>query len=239
VVNKPQRFAQAFRETIVTQMTEFNLLGIQQEIKRDVGARMLNKESNRAKALKFDWEYFDGPRTQGYGGYSYDGRWKPIAKRLIERYSLTPSSRIIDVGAAKGFLMKDLQDSLPGLTVWGLDISNYAITHCHPDVEGRIVLGSCETLPWPDGYFDAAVAINTIHNLEHNLCVQALKELQRVSSKGKTFVQVDAYRNKAERELFEAWMLTAKTYCTPDEWLRLFEEADYKGDYYWTILELQ
>ena len=60
-----------------------------------------------------------------------------------------------------------------------------------------------------------------------------------MAPQGKTFVQVDAYRNEAERDLFEAWMLTAKTYCRPEEWLKLFSEAGYTGDYYWTILELQ
>ena len=218
-------------------MSEFNLLGTQQEIKRDVRAIMVGKEGNRALALKFDWEYFDGPRTQGYGGYAYDGRWRAVAERLIERYALTSQSRVLDVGAAKGFLMKDLQDALPGLEVWGIDISRYAIDHCHPDVAGRIVLGSCEHLPWPDRFFDAAVAINTIHNLDPEGCLSALEELTRVAAPGKTFVQVDAYRNEAERELFEAWMLTAKTYCTPDQWHALFAEAGYAGDYYWTILE--
>lgn len=219
-------------------MAEYNLLGVQQNIKRDVNARMLDKDWNRAKALKFDWEYFDGPRTQGYGGYVYDGRWRPVAERIIERYGLTATSRVLDVGAAKGFLMKDLQDALPGLEVWGIDISRYAIDHCHPDVAGRLVLGSCDALPWDDGYFDAALAINTIHNLDREGCLMALRELGRVAA-GKTFVQVDAYRNEAERDLFEAWMLTAKTYCRPEEWLKLFNEAGYMGDYYWTILELQ
>ena len=221
-------------------MGEFNLLGIQQKIKRDVRARMIDKEQNRAKALKFDWEYFDGPRTQGYGGYVYDGRWRPVAERIIERYGLTSGSRLLDVGAAKGFLMKDLQDALAGLEVWGIDVSRYAIEHSRPEVAGRIVLGSCDELPWPDRFFDAAVAINTIHNLERDRCVITLKELNRVvATPAKTFVQVDAYRNESERELFEAWMLTAKTYCTPDEWHALFAEAGYVGDYYWTILECE
>jgi hypothetical protein len=32
-------------------------------------------------------------------------------------------------------------------------------------------------------------------------------------------------------------MLTARTYCLPEEWLALFREAGYQGGYYWTILE--
>jgi len=98
--------------------------------------------------------------------------------------------------------------------------------------------GSCDALPWPDGHFDAVLAINTIHNLERSGCLQALRELQRVAAPGQAFVQVDAYRDEAELEHFEAWMLTAKTYCKPEEWIAMFAEAGYTGDYYWTILEV-
>jgi hypothetical protein len=51
------------------------------------------------------------------------------------------------------------------------------------------------------------------------------------------FIQVDAYRTAQEKELFESWCLTAITYLTPAEWIALFDEAGYKGDFYWTILE--
>ena len=198
---------------------------------------MVNKETNRELALKFDKEYFDGPREQGYGGYVYDGRWQAVARRIVERYELEPTARILDVGCAKGFLMKDLQDLLPQAQVTGLDISRYAIDNCHPDVEGRIVLGSCDRLPFPDRHFAAVVAINTIHNLEQDGCRQALRELQRVAPPGKAFVQVDAYRSEQELDLFEAWMLTARTYCKPDDWISMFDEVGYTGDYFWTILE--
>jgi hypothetical protein len=51
------------------------------------------------------------------------------------------------------------------------------------------------------------------------------------------FVQVDAYRSDDEKALFESWCLTAVTYLSPSEWISLFQEAGYSGDYYWTILE--
>ena len=55
--------------------------------------------------------------------------------------------------------------------------------------------------------------------------------------KGKAFLQVDAYRNDDELQLFKDWMLTAKTYLKPNEWINLFDEVGYTGYYYWTILE--
>jgi hypothetical protein len=81
------------------------------------------------------------------------------------------------------------------------------------------------------------LSINVIHNLDRAGCLTALREMERLSP-GRGFVQVDAYRNPVEKAFFEDWMLTAKTYLTPEGWLDLFAEAGYKGDWYWTILEL-
>lgn len=218
-------------------MPEFNLLGAKKNVVRDVSARMRNKERNRALALKFDHEYFDGLREQGYGGYVYDGRWVPVAERIVSRYGLKPGMKILDVGCAKGFLMKDLMYVLPGLEVYGIDISRYAIENAMPEVAGQIVQGSCDRLPWADNTFDAVVSINTIHNLDRDGCVRSLQEFERVGLFGKAFVQVDAFRNAEEREAFEAWMLTAKAVYNPEGWGELFAAANYSGDFFWTILE--
>ena len=75
-----------------------------------------------------------------------------------------------------------------------------------------------------------------IHNLEIEDCLKAIKEIQRVSN-GNAFIQVDAYRNDKELMVFKDWMLTAKTYLKPEEWLEVFKKANYTGYYYWTILE--
>jgi cyclopropane fatty-acyl-phospholipid synthase-like methyltransferase len=217
-------------------MAEVNLLQTYPKAARDIAQRVKEKDANRKLALKFGFEYFDGPREQGYGGYRYDGRWVPIAQRLVEHFSLKPGDRVLDVGCAKGFLVKDLADACPGLEVYGLDISHYALTHAHRDVQGRVVRGSCDALPFGDKTFAAVICINTIHNLGPTECAIAIREIQRVS-KGCGFIQVDAYRSAAERQLFEDWMLTAKTYSTPQAWQALFASCGYTGDYYWTVLE--
>lgn len=215
----------------------FNLLGQPEKLVRDVSVRLKNKDQNRALAMKFDVEYFDGPREQGYGGYKYDGRWQAVAKRLIEKYQLNASSKFLDVGCAKGFLMHDLQEACPGIDVQGLDISPYAKAHALPSVAGNITLGNCRTLPYPDDFFDASVAINTIHNLDVEGSKQAIRELIRVTkNKAHIFIQVDAYCTPEEKEMFETWMLTAKTYLQPQEWEALFAEVGYRGDYFWTII---
>ena len=80
--------------------------------------------------------------------------------------------------------------------------------------------------------FDVAISITTIHNLEGDELIKALREIDRVSRKG-SFITVDAYRDEAEKERMFAWNLTAKTILHVDEWRALFKEAGYRGDYYW------
>ena len=118
-----------------------------------------------------------------------------------------------------------------------MDISAYAVTHCEPEVIGRLHLGNATYLPFPDNSFQAVLSINTIHNLERAGCVQALREMERIAP-GKGYVQMDTYRNPEEEQTFLDWVLTARTYGPPQFWVDLLREAGYSGDYYWTILEV-
>jgi ubiquinone/menaquinone biosynthesis C-methylase UbiE len=218
-------------------MQEINLTRSLPITKRDLKARnAAQTPENIALAKQYGEAYFDGCRDTGYGGYSYDGRWLPVAHDIIEHFKLKPGDRVLDVGCAKGFLVKDLMLACPGLEVFGLDISEYAVRHCPPEVIGRLHLGSCDHLPFPDNGFTAALSINTIHNMDRPHAIRALRELQRVSG-GRAFVQVDSYHTAEQRELFMRWVLTAQYHDYPNEWLRCFEEAGYTGDYYWTVLE--
>ena len=88
-----------------------------------------------------------------------------------------------------------------------------------------------------DNYFDVCTAINTIHNLEIDDCKKAIREMKRVTKIEKNlFIQVDAYTNDSEKIFFEEWVLTAKTCLKPKQWEKLFKDADYQGDYFWTII---
>ena len=215
---------------------EINLLNRYPLTKRNVKARMGNKEENRRIAMQFGREYFDGSREQGYGGYHYDGRWLPIAEDIIKHFALKPGDRVLDIGCAKGFLVKDLMQACLGLEAFGLDISRYALNNCEPELVGRLHLGNAVQLPFPDKSFNAVICINTVHNLERIDCVKALREIERVAPGG-GYIQVDAYRTESERQIFEDWMLTAKTYGKPKDWLEIIREARYTGNYFWTILE--
>lgn len=218
-------------------MAEVNLLSRLLESQRNIEKRKeAQTPSNIAISRQYGELYFDGPREVGYGGYRYDGRWIPIAEDIIRHFNLKPGDRVLDVGCAKGFLVKDLMRVCPGLEAFGLDISEYALMHCEPEAVGRLHLGSADRLPFPDGSFSAVISINTIHNFERTDAIRAVREVERLAP-GRGFIQVDSYRTPEQRELFLSWVLTAKFHDYPDGWLKLFAEARYTGDYYWTILE--
>jgi SAM-dependent methyltransferase len=217
-------------------VSEVNLLDRYPRSRRPIAERQESVPRERDVAKRFGREYFDGDRTQGYGGYRYDGRWVPIAERMRDYYNLTAGQSVLDVGCAKGFLMHDLRSVVPGLRVYGLDVSAYALERAMYDVRQFCVRGTAESLPYPDDAFDFVVSINTIHNLDRERCKQALREIERVSRQHK-YVQVDSWLNEDQRQNFERWQLTAVTYSDPDGWRQLFDEAGYGGDYYWTITE--
>jgi SAM-dependent methyltransferase len=219
-------------------MAEVDLLRTLPKARRDVNARAEAKSAEViAEASRFGQVYFDGPRAYGYGGYYYDGRWMSVARDIVEHFGLRPGMRVLDIGCAKGFLVRDLMAVCPSLDVYGLDVSHYAVMNAHADIIGRLHLGDCRALPFPDQSFDAVLAINVIHNLERPEVVGALREMMRISrSPEKSFVQVDAYSTDAEREQFEQWVLTAKYAGTPENWRSLFEEAGYQGDWAWTVI---
>lgn len=216
-------------------MAEINLLRSLPQGKRNVAARASAKTDEHIRiSREYGEMYFDGPREYGYGGFRYDGRWRSVAKDIVDHFDLKPGDRLLDVGCAKGFLVKDMLEL--GIDAYGIDISEYALMHCEPEVVGRLHLGSAESLPFPDNSFAAVTSINTAHNLPRERCVRAVQEIERLAP-GKGFIQVDSYRTPEQKALFESWVLTAMHHDYPDGWQHLFREAGYSGDWFWTIID--
>jgi SAM-dependent methyltransferase len=197
------------------------------------------RDHDREVARRFGRQYFDGERTQGYGGYRYHQRfWTSVAEDFREAYGITAGSHVLEIGCAKGFLLHDLRRAVPGLEPFGLEISEYAIQNSMDDVRPRLVRGTAAALPFPDAVFDVVICVNTIHNLPLDLCRQAVREIERVKRPGgHSYVQVDSWLTDQQRNDFLSWQLTARTYFEPDGWRQLFAEAGYSGDYYWTLTE--
>ena len=217
-------------------MVQINLLKSLPKSKRNVKARNDAKTDKHIKISKqYGKLYFDGPREYGYGGYYYDGRWKPVAIDIIKYYNLKKGDKILDIGCAKGFLVKDLLEC--GIDAYGLDISEYALLNCEKEVSGRLHLGTATNLPFPNNTFSLVLSINTLHNLNKGKLIKSISEMQRVNKTKKSFIQVDSYYSEEQKNEFEEWVLTAECHGYPSEWLSIFKEAKYDGDWDWTILE--
>lgn len=215
---------------------EIDILMNYPRAKRDITARYESKsKESREIARKFDSEYFDGDRNHGYGGFIYNKIfWQPVIPTIIENYRIDDFSSVLDVGCAKGFLLYDLKLAIPGLTIKGVDISEYAIKNAKHEIKEHLQKANATELPFKDDSFDLVISVNTVHNLNREDCALSLQEIERVS-KGHAFITVDAYRNEEERARMEAWNLTALTMMSVDEWKDFFLEVGYSGDFYWFI----
>ena len=215
---------------------EINLLSNYPRSKRDIFKRESQKtEEVKAVARKFGKEFFDGDRKHGYGGFTYNPKyWQSVIKDFKRYWNLNSSSSILDVGCAKGFMLYDFSKAIPGISLSGIDISDYAINNSMPEIKNFLQVANAKKLPFSDNFFDVVISINTIHNLEKTDCARALQEIIRVSKKH-SFVTVDAYRNEEEKKRMLAWNLTAKTIMSLSDWKLFFKENAYNGDYYWFI----
>ncbi|RDI48157.1 class I SAM-dependent methyltransferase [Aquicella lusitana] len=208
---------------------------------RDYLARVNDADYPKAKASelakKWDFDYWDGDRRICYGGYRYmEGRWEKVARALAEHYNIKPGDKILDVGCGKGFLLYDFTKVVPGVEVYGLDISGYAIANSKEEIRDRLQVGSATSLPFADNYFDLVISINTLHNLHNYELELALREIERVGKENK-YICVESYRNEAEKANLLYWQVTCESFCTPREWQWWFELTGYTGDYSFIYFE--
>jgi SAM-dependent methyltransferase len=191
---------------------------------------------NRMTAFRLDEAYYDGERSDGYGGFHYDGRWKEIIPDIIKRYGLTEKSSVLDIGCKKGFFLHDLKEALPGIRVCGVENHSYPLDHAMDSVKDDLQEAPYEKLPFKDNEFDFILAFASVYMLNLGGVMQCLREMTRVG-KGKSYVTLGAYTSREGRDLFLDWTLIGTTVLHTDEWLEVFKETGYLGDYYFSTAE--
>jgi len=199
---------------------------------RDYLARVTERDKAEVAelAIQYGYDYWDGSRQTGYGGYKYDGRWRKVADAMVERYGIKPGMRILDVGCGKGFLLHDFLEACPGVEIAGIDISAYGLEHAMETVKPFTQLGTAAKLPWPDDHFDLVISINALHNLYVYDLWSAFKEIERVG-RGHKYICVEAYRNEREKMNLLYWQLTCRAFHTPEEWEWIYQQTGYTGDH--------
>ena len=182
-------------------------------------------------AKKFDHDYWDGDRKYGYGGYKYmPGRWQPMAEKIIKDYGLNESSKVLDVGCGKAFLLYEIKKLIPNITVIGFDISRHGIVSAPEEIKKDLFIHNAENkFPFNDKEIDLVISINTLHNLKVQSLKKSLPECQRVAKEG--YIVVESFRNEEELFNLQCWALTCQSFFSTDEWLWIFQEFGYTGDY--------
>jgi SAM-dependent methyltransferase len=205
---------------------------------RDYIGRMRdNKPECMVKAKEYGRDYWDGDRRFGYGGYHYiPGRWKPVAEALIENYGLRKGSRILDIGCGKGYLLHEMKLINPGLDIVGLDVSQYGLENAKEEVRPYLLRHRAqEVLPFDDREFDLVISLGTFHNLKISELKIALGEMERVGNAG--YLMLESYRNEKELFNLQCWALTAETFLDVNEWVWLYKEFGFRGDYEFIFFE--
>lgn len=214
---------------------------IHKSTQRDYLARVNDPDFPKPKAAvlakQWGFDYWDGDRKICYGGYRYmEGRWEKVAKAMADYYGIKPGDKILDVGCGKGFLLFDFTKVVPGVEVYGLDISEYAIENSKEEIKGRLQLGNATSLPFEDHSFDFVYSITTLHNLHCYDLDKALREIERVGKKNK-YICVESYRNEVEKANLLYWQVTCEAFNTPEEWDWWFKQTGYTGDHSFIYFE--
>ena len=206
--------------------------------KRDYIGRMTDDKVNcMIKAKEYEYDYWDGDRRYGYGGYRYmEGRWTPVAQALIDIYGLTNGSKVLDVGCGKAFLLYEMKKLLPGLQVAGFDISKHGLAESKPDIRPYLFrYRAQDAYPFGDKQFDLVISLGTLHNLRVFELETAVKEIERVGKN--KYIMVEGYRNELELFNLECWALTAESLFHTSEWIWLYNHFGYTGDYEFIYFE--
>ena len=194
--------------------------------------RMVDDKVNcMIKAKEYEFDYWDGNRRYGYGGYKYmPGRWKSVAEALIKNYNLTNDSSVLDVGCGKGFLLYEMKLLLPNLKISGFDISKHGLKHAKEEIKKDLFIHRAEEIyPFKDKQFDLVISLGCLHNLRIFELEVALKEIERVGKRG--YIMLESYRNEQELFNVQCWALTCVSFFGVEEWIWVYKHFGYTGDY--------
>ena len=205
--------------------------------KRSYIERMVDDKVHcMGRASEYEFDYWDGDRRFGYGGYKYDGRWKVVAEQLIKIYGLKPDAKILDVGCGKAHLLHELKKLLPQSEVSGFDVSRHGLADAPEEIRPYLFRYKAQDpYPWGDGHFDLVISFGSLHNLRIFELESALKEIERVGRQ--KYVMVESYRSQQELFNLQCWALTAEAFFDTSSWIWLYRHFGYTGDFEFIYFE--
>lgn len=176
---------------------------------------------------KFDKDYFeDGVRKRVSAYENY--RWMP-ERTIREASSIINNIKfetVLDYGCAKGFMVYAMR--LLGKEAHGVDVSEYAVTNCHPKVKDYLsVIESAEQLK---GGWDLIIAKDVLEHISKDLIPSVLHELRR---RCKTIFIAIPLGDGNRYRIREYEMDVTHVVREPEEWwLTTIVEAGFKIKYF-------
>lgn len=200
--------------------------------KRNYLERMMNRKIYSMKiAKKYGKDYWDGNRSYGYGGYKFiKGYWTNMANKLIKDYKLSQNSKILDIGCGKGYLLYEIKKIIPSIKIVGIDISKYAIKNSKKEIKKYLFVKKAQVkLKYKKDYFDLVISMGCLHNLFLYDLKKAITTINYIAKK--SYIMVESYRSNKELFNLQCWALTCNSFFSKKEWLSIFKENNYIGDY--------
>lgn len=122
----------------------------------------------------FDEEYFKPSRKSNY---IMPFVWeveatnsRKIAEYIDKLFDLNKNKSVLDVGCAKGFLVKALMERKEGngnnIDAYGFDISEWAIQHCEPEVIKRVYVDDITNLRKREKMYDLVYSSSTMEHID-------------------------------------------------------------------------
>ncbi|MFL5311708.1 MAG: class I SAM-dependent methyltransferase [Myxococcales bacterium] len=113
--------------------------------------------------------------------------------------------KLLDVACGTGHLLRMLGAALPGARLFGVDLSPHYLARAREtlprELDVSLVCENAESLPFPDGHFDAATNVFLLHELPGEVGARILAEMARVVRPGGLVVVADSLQLRDAPEL--------------------------------------
>jgi ubiquinone/menaquinone biosynthesis C-methylase UbiE len=144
-------------------------------------------------------------------------QYRHLVNEIVEQIEANQNSKILDVGVGTGFSAISIFKKHKS-RMFGIDVSEEMLKKCRRNIQDLNVefilkKENATDLSFEDNYFDYAVSSFTLHHLEDNKKLVALKEIFRVLKKdgkiilGEVLVDVEGNLNNPRRlkHILQRW----------------------------------
>ena len=133
-------------------------------------------------------------------------------------------------------MLYELKLLLPELNITGFDLSSHALAGAKDDIKDSLFIHRAEEpYPFSDKHFDLVISLGCFHNLRIFELETALKETNRVGKNG--YIMLESYRNEQELFNLQCWALTCESFFDEREWIWIYQQFGYTGDYEFIYFE--